>query len=112
RPRRQTAASHAQRGAADDPFVRLVSVLSAGLPECKIVLPTREPASIQQRLVPIITVLSAGSAAVAPYTERDARFPLETSQFEVIDQRPFEQVLDAWRGAGGIENFEPRTGEP
>jgi len=109
---RQIAGSHDQRGADDHTFVRLVSVLSAGLPECKIVLTTREPASIQQRLVPIITVLSAGSAAVAPYTERDARFPLETSQFEVLDQRPFEQVLDAWRGAGGIENFEPRAGQP
>jgi 2-iminoacetate synthase len=106
---RQIAGSHDQRGADDDAFIRLVSVLSVGLPSCKIVLTTREPAHIQQQLVPIITVLSAGSAAVAPYTERGARFPLETSQFEVIDQRPFEQILDEWQGPGGIENFEPRT---
>jgi len=104
---RQIAGSHDTRGADDDAFVRLVSILSLGLPTCKIVLTTREPAHIQQRLVPIVTVLSAGSAAVVPYTEAGARFPLETSQFEVLDQRPFEQILGAWRGPTGIENFDP-----
>lgn len=104
---RQIAGSPAQRGADDDAFVRLVAVLSLALPTCKIVLTTREPAAIQQKLVPIVTVLSAGSAAVAPYTERGARFPLETSQFEVIDQRPFERILAEWHEPSGIENFEP-----
>ncbi len=104
---RQIAGSHDERGADDAAFVRLVSVLSLALPTCKIVLTTREPASIQRTLVPIVTVLSAGSAAVAPYTESGARFPLETSQFEVIDQRPFEEILGEWRAPAGIENFEP-----
>jgi 2-iminoacetate synthase len=104
---RQIAGSHDQRGADDEAFVRLVSVLSIALPSCKIVLTTREPAHIQRRLVPIVTVLSAGSAAVAPYTDSGARFPLETSQFEVIDQRPFEHILREWHGPAGIENFEP-----
>jgi 2-iminoacetate synthase ThiH len=107
---RQIAGSHGQRGADDEAFVRLVSVLSIALPACKIVLTTREPAHIQRRLVPIVTVLSAGSAAVAPYTDGGARFPLETSQFEVLDQRPFEQILDEWDGPAGIENFEPAAG--
>jgi 2-iminoacetate synthase len=104
---RQIAGSRVQRGADDDAFVRLVSLLSLAVPDGKIVLTTREPAEIQRHLVPIITVLSAGSAAVTPYTDSGARFPLETSQFEVIDQRPFEQVLAEWHGAHGIENFEP-----
>jgi hypothetical protein len=105
---RQIAGSHDARGASDEAFVRLVSVLSIALPTCKIVLTTREPAEVQRRLVPIVTVLSAGSAAVTPYTDDGARFPLETSQFEVIDQRPFEQILADWRGPAGIENFDPR----
>jgi len=105
---RQIAGSRAQRGASDAQFIRLVSLLSLGLPSCKIVITTRESAAIQRRLVPIITVLSAGSAAVAPYTDAGARFPLETSQFEVIDQRPFEQVLrDHLRSDAVIENFLP-----
>jgi 2-iminoacetate synthase len=104
---RQIAGSHDQRGADDAAFVRLVSLLALGLPSAKIVLTTREPARIQHKLVPIVTVLSAGSAAVAPYTADGARFPLETSQFEVIDQRPFEQILAEHDGPGGIENFDP-----
>ena len=104
---RQIAGSQMQRGADDDAFIRLVSVLALALPSCKIVLTTREPAAIQHTLVPIVSVLSAGSAAVAPYTKTGARFPLETSQFEVIDQRPFEQVLADWRSPAGIENFAP-----
>lgn len=98
----------AQRGADDASFIRLVSLLSLTLPAAKIVLTTREPADIQRLLVPLITVLSAGSAAVAPYTEDGARFPLASSQFEVIDQRPFEAVLgEHLRPGVQIENFEP-----
>ncbi len=108
---RQTAGGSAHRGADDATFIRLVSVLSLALPACKIVLTTRESAEIQHKLVPIVSVLSAGSAAVAPYTPTGARFPLETSQFEVIDQRPFEHILDEWRSPTGIENFEPATAD-
>lgn len=97
-----------QRGADDASFVRLVSILSLGLPEARIVLTTREPAHIQRLLVPLITVLSAGSAAVAPYTDDGARFPLESSQFEVIDQRPFEAILrEHLRPGMSIANFDP-----
>lgn len=108
---RQIAGRHSQRGADDDAFIRMVAVLALALPTCKIVLTTREPAVIQHKLVPIVSVLSAGSAAVAPYTDTGARFPLETSQFEVIDQRPFEQVLAEWRSPAGIENFAPGMAE-
>jgi 2-iminoacetate synthase ThiH len=104
---RQTAGGAVRRGADDATFIRLVSVLALALPTCKIVLTTRESAEIQHTLVPIVSVLSAGSAAVAPYTPTGARFPLETSQFEVIDQRPFEHILAEWRSPTGIENFEP-----
>jgi 2-iminoacetate synthase ThiH len=108
---RQIAGRANQRGADDESFVRLVSILSLGLPAAKIVLTTREPAEIQRRLVPLVAVLSAGSAAVAPYTARGARFPLESSQFEVIDQRPFEAILSEYVRPGiTIENFEPPPG--
>jgi 2-iminoacetate synthase len=105
---RQIAGGRTQGGVRDDDFIRLVSLLSLGLPACKIVITTRENASIQHQLVPIVTVLSAGSAAVAPYTESGARFPLDTSQFEVIDQRPFEEILGEHLTPGSaIENFQP-----
>ena len=82
-----------------------MSLLALAVPDGKLVLTTREPKEIQRKLVPICTVLSAGSASVTPYTETDAEFPLETSQFEVIDQRPFEEILAEYQAAGDIVNF-------
>ena len=105
---RQIAGGRSQGGVRDGDFIRLVSLLSLGLPTCKIVITTRETAAIQHTLAPIVAVISAGSAAVAPYTESGARFPLDTSQFEVIDQRPFEEILREHQSARGrIENFQP-----
>jgi 2-iminoacetate synthase len=108
---RRIAGSGNQPGLGDDDYVRLVSLLSLALPESKPVITTRESAAMQARLAPVVSVISAGSASVAPYTADGARFPLETSQFEVIDQRPFEAILRE-RIAEGIvvENFE--TGSP
>ncbi|MBI1817492.1 MAG: hypothetical protein HYR72_21160 [Deltaproteobacteria bacterium] len=110
---RQIAGGRSQGGVSDSDFIRLVALLSIGLPTCKLVVTTREDATIQHKLVPIVTVLSAGSAAVTPYTESGARFPLETSQFEVIDQRPFEDILrEHLPERGTIMNFDPPGAEP
>ncbi len=107
---RQIAGKHDQRGASDQEFVRLVSILSMGLPDCKIVITTREPVYMHRKLVPIVTVLSAGSSAVAPYTEIGARYRIETSQFQVVDQRPFEDVLAEHVHSGdSIVNFQPQA---
>jgi 2-iminoacetate synthase len=107
---RRVAGGHAIHAPDEDEFVRLVSLLTLGVPGAKVVITTREPAAVQRRLVPIVAVLSAGSASVAPYTADGARFPLESSQFEVIDQRRFEDILGEYIGESrGIENFEPRA---
>ena len=103
---RQASGVENGRGVSDDDFVRLVAILSMGLPEAKIVITTRESSDVQRRVLPMVTVLSAGSSAVAPYTENGARFPLEASQFEVIDQRPFETILGEYIAEGiRFENF-------
>jgi 2-iminoacetate synthase len=105
---RRIAGDGGPRAIGDADFVRLVALLSLALPQGKIVVTTREDSRMQIRLAPIVSVISAGSAAVVPYTDTGARFPLETSQFEVIDQRPFEAILDEHRRAGAhIMNFEP-----
>jgi hypothetical protein len=78
-----------------------------GLPNAKIVITTRESSQVQRRVLPMVSVLSAGSSAVAPYTETGARFPLEASQFEVIDQRPIERILGEYMAEGvRFENYE------
>lgn len=106
---RRVAGGGPARGIDDDDFVRMLALFALALPEAKLVITTREPPGIQQQVVPIVSVLSAGSSAVAPYTGDGARFPLEASQFEVIDQRPFEAVLQEHLDRGiAITHFAPR----
>jgi 2-iminoacetate synthase len=103
---RHASGAENSRGVSDDEFVRLVAILSMGLPEAKIVITTRESSEVQRRVLPMASVLSAGSSAVAPYTETGARFPLEASQFEVIDQRPIETILGEYIAEGvRFENY-------
>ncbi len=107
RLRKASGAEH-RAGVDDDEFTRLVAVLSAGVPEAKVVISTREPPEIQRRLLPMIGVLTAGSPGVAPYTEDGARFEIDASQFEVLDHRPVEAILDEILATGvAIDCYEP-----
>jgi 3-methyl-2-indolic acid synthase len=107
RLRKANGAEH-RAGVGDDEFCRLVAVLSFGLPEAKVVISTRETPAIQQRLLPIISVLTPGSPGVAPYTMENARFESDASQVEVADLRPFEEILGDCIQAGAIiDGYEP-----
>ena len=106
RLRKASGAPH-HTGASDEELIRMVSLLSLAFPEAKVVISTRETPDIQRLLVPVIGVLTAGSPGVAPYTERDARFEIEESQFEVADQRPIEVILAEYLAVGAIiEGYE------
>jgi 3-methyl-2-indolic acid synthase len=107
RLRKASGAEHLA-GVSDDELYRIVAVLSAGLPDAKVVISTRERPEIQHRLLPVIGVLTAGSPGVAPYSTADATFDIEASQFEVADQRPFEIILGECLDAGAtIDGYEP-----
>ena len=107
RLRKASGVEH-RAGVSDDDLARVVSVLAARFPEADVVISTRESPEIQQRLLPVIGVLTAGSPGVAPYDEVSARFDIEASQFEVSDQRPFEVILGECLAAGAkIEGYEP-----
>ena len=107
RLRKASGAEH-RAGVSDDQLTRVVSLLSAQFPEAKVVISTREAPAIQQRLLPVIGVLTAGSPGVAPYDEVGARFDVESSQFEVADHRPFEVILGDCLAAGTtIDGYEP-----
>jgi 2-iminoacetate synthase len=109
RLRKADGAKH-RVGVDDDSFCRLVALVSAALPDASVVISTRESPEIQHRLLPVIGVLTAGSPGVAPYTEVGARFELEASQFEVADQRPFEDILRECLAAGAvIQGYEPTS---
>jgi 2-iminoacetate synthase len=107
RLRKASGAAH-HAGVSDEELTRLVSLLSAGFPKAKVVISTREAPQIQRLLLPVIGVLTAGSPGVAPYTETGAHFEIEASQFEVADQRPFEDILAECLEAGAtIDGYEP-----
>lgn len=107
RLRRASGAAH-PAGASDDAFARLVAMLAIGLPETKVVISTRESPAMQSCLLPVIGVLTPGSPGVAPYTETGARFEIEASQFEVLDQRSIESILGEILAAGThIDRYEP-----
>jgi len=109
RLRKASGAEHLA-GVSDDDFTRVVALFSARFPEAKVVVSTRETPDIQQRLLPVIGVLTAGSPGVAPYDEASARFEVAASQFEVADQRPFEVILgECIAGGTAIRGYEPAT---
>lgn len=108
RLRKASGAEH-RGGVSDDELTRLVSILSSHFPSAKVVISTRETPEIQRRLLPVIGVLTAGSPGVAPYSEADARFDVEASQFSVADQRPLEVILgDCLASGATIDGYEPQ----
>ncbi|MGI9590072.1 MAG: hypothetical protein ACR2P8_01790 [Myxococcota bacterium] len=107
RLRKASGAPHVA-GVDDDGLVRFAATLALAAPDVKVVVSTREPPAIQQRLLPVVGVLTPGSPGVAPYTADGARFELEASQFEVLDHRPFEQILgDLVEQGIRVDCFEP-----
>ena len=57
---RQASGAENSRGVSDDEFVRLVAILSLGVPEAKIVITTRESSEVQRRVLPMVSVLVGG----------------------------------------------------
>lgn len=107
RLRKASGAAHPAR-TTDDDLARVAALISAGVPDARVVISTREPPEVQRRLLPVIDVLTPGSPGVAPYTATGARFELEASQFEVLDHRPIEAILGDCLAAGfAIDDYEP-----
>jgi 2-iminoacetate synthase len=109
RLRKASGAEH-RAGLTDDELARVVSVFSARFTRSRVVISTREAPEMQQRLLPAIGVLTAGSPGVAPYQEASTRFDIDASQFEVADQRPFEVILGECLASGhAIDGYEPAS---
>jgi 2-iminoacetate synthase len=87
----------------DELLVRMYCALRLAMPRAELVLSTREPAALRNRLATIcITQLSAGSSTTpGGYSEGDAE-PRAGGQFPVCDQRPPREVAD-WLRAAGLE---------
>ncbi|MFO0893043.1 MAG: hypothetical protein U0790_28390, partial [Isosphaeraceae bacterium] len=87
----------------DDAFVRLYCALRMAIPGANLVLSTREPASLRDRLAGCcITQMSAGSStSPGGYQQQNAASD-SLQQFPVVDQRPLAEIARRLRD----ERFE------
>jgi 2-iminoacetate synthase len=77
---------------SDTDYIRILATIAFLVPDCPLVLTTREPREMQQQALPLVGIVSPGSPDVAPY-KKNAKPPnrLESSQFLVADlARPSE----------------------
>ncbi|MFH1267766.1 MAG: radical SAM protein [Planctomycetota bacterium] len=88
----------------DETFLRLYCALRIAFPEAELVLSTREPAALRNRLAQIcITQMSAGSRTVPGGYEDASGDPPRGQQFPISDHRTPAQVAAWLEGAG----FDP-----
>lgn len=86
---------------SDADFVRMYCLLRIAFPQAELVLSTREPVALRNRLAKIcITQMSAGSSTAPGGYQRGAESLGE--QFPVIDQRTPAEVA-AWLEAEGFQ---------
>lgn len=97
----------------DETFLRLYCALRLAFPVADLVLSTREPPALRDRLARIcITRMSAGSStAPGGYTEGEAE-PCGGQQFPVSDHRPAAEVAEALHRAGFEVCWELVDGAP
>ena len=87
----------------DETFVRLYCALRLGFPQAELVLSTREPAALRNRLAALcITQMSAGSSTVPGGYEDGGPEHTSGGQFAVHDQRSPAAVA-AWLRQAGFE---------
>ncbi len=86
----------------DETFIRMYCALRAAFPEAELVLSTREPVAIRNRLARIcITQLSAGSSTVPGGYEGDESDCSTGAQFPISDHRTVGEVA-AWLSENGF----------
>jgi len=87
----------------DETFVRMYCALRIAFPEAVLVLSTREPAELRNRLAQIcITQISAGSCTAPGGYEESSGQPPAGEQFPVCDHRSPAEVA-AWLRTAGFQ---------
>ena len=83
-------------------FIRMYAALRLAFPRAELVLSTREPADLRNRLAGVcITQMSAGSSTVPGGYEETGAEPTANGQFAVHDQRTPAETA-AWLDAAGF----------
>lgn len=111
-PRLRPASGSSVRAKTDDEkYFRLVATVAYTLPAHPIVITTREEQAMQERLLPLIGVISPGSPDVIPYRRDTVAANSETSsQFIIPDLRHPREILARVRDLGyQINGWTPPT---
>ena len=103
-------------GISDEIFLKLIACIRIAVPYTGMIISTRETKSVRERALHLgISQISGGSrTSVGGYEEEEEE---DTSQFEVSDQRPLDEVVRWLIGMGYTPSFctacyrEGRTGD-
>ena len=103
-------------GIDDETFLKIIACIRIAVPYTGMIISTRESKSVRERALHLgISQISGGSrTSVGGYAEDEEE---DTSQFEVSDQRPLDEVVRWLIGMGYTPSFctacyrEGRTGD-
>src|SRR5262249_3366658 len=85
----------------DDEYIRVIATLALLFPDFPIVLTSREPQEFQDRVLPIVGIISPGSPDVSPYRRHtEALNNPDSSQFLIPDHRRPAEILSRICGLG------------
>ena len=105
-------------GIDDDTFCKIVACIRIAVPYTGMIVSTRESKEVRERVLHLgISQISGGSkTSVGGYDEEDYTEE-DSSQFDVVDNRPLDEVLNWLMEIGYLPSFctacyrEGRTGE-
>lgn len=105
-------------GIDDDTFCKIVACIRIAVPYTGMIVSTRESKEVRERVLHLgVSQISGGSkTSVGGYDEQDCTEE-DSSQFDVIDNRPLDEVINWLMEIGYLPSFctacyrEGRTGE-
>ncbi len=105
-------------GIDDDTFCKIVACIRIAVPYTGMIVSTRESKEVRKRVLHLgISQISGGSkTSVGGYAEPETKEE-DSSQFDVVDNRPLDEVLNWLMEIGYLPSFctacyrEGRTGE-
>jgi len=103
---------------SDDVFAKIVAVIRIAVPYTGMIISTRESERVRERVLALgVSQISGGSStSVGGYVEKEKEED-NTAQFDVIDSRPLDEVINWLLKLGYIPSFctacyrQGRTGD-
>ncbi len=92
----------------DNDYLRLAATIAFLVPDCPLVITTRESREMQRMLLPLAGIISPGSPDVAPYSNKTSPSnQIQSSQFLVSDlARPSEILSWVKKQGYKFKNYE------